>query len=281
MTTTLVDRAVRPLLPVHRLDAMAAEAFFARRADGRVRLAHEGGWCFGAIDLDDGGDLQAAAQHAYGMLFAALRDAAPLRLLRLWNVLPRIHHDEAGLERYRRFNAGRQQAFIDAGEAAFEGAPAACALGRDGGPLSVRWAAAPVASRALENPRQVPAWRYDTRFGPRSPTFSRAVVADAGGGREVLFVSGTASIVGQESLHDGDIVAQTQETLANLRAVLAEAGPRFALGALQATVYLRDAADRATVQPLLAAAGVRPMAWLRADVCRRELLVEIEGHAVA
>lgn len=283
MTTALAERSPGLSLPARlpgALDGVAVEAL-AAAAPGALRLRTDGACLWGALDVDDGGDLEAAARQAYGQVFAALAAAGRPSLLRLWNCLPRIHDDEAGLERYRRFNAGRQQAFIDAGASAFAGAPAACALGRDGGPLSLRFLAAPVAVRAVENPRQVPAWRYDTRFGPRSPSFSRALVADAGAGRELLLVSGTASIVGQESVHEGDVAAQTAETLENLRAVCAAAGPRFGLAGLGATVYLRHAADRARVEPLLAAAGLPVLAWLRADVCRRELLVEIEGHALA
>jgi len=278
MTSTVAEPAVGLPQALHRV---AVDALAAPVPDGRLHLQRDGAWLWGALDVDDGGDLEAAAHAAYGQVFAALRDAGAPRLLRLWNYLPRIHDDEAGLERYRRFNAGRQRAFIEAGASAFEGAPAACALGRRGGPLGLRFLAAPLATRTVENPRQVPAWRYDTRFGPKSPSFSRALVAELGAGRELLLVSGTASIAGQESLHHGDVAAQTQETLVNLRAVCSAAGARFDVRQLQSTVYLRDLHDRGAVQPLLEAAGLPVVAWLQADVCRRELLVEIEGHAVA
>lgn len=256
------------------LDAVAPGAVRAGAAAAPVQSQHDG-WWFGALDVDPGDDLEAATHRAYAALTAQLAAAGAPRLVRVWNLLPRLHDEEQGLERYRRFNAGRQRALTEAGSAAFAGAPAACALGRDGGPLSIRWLATQRPARAIENPRQVPAWRYDRRYGPRAPSFSRAMRV----GDEWLFVSGTASIVGQDSVHPGDVAAQTAETLANLRAVLAEAGPGFTLPRLRCTVYLRDAADRPRVEPLLAAAGVRPVAWLRADVCRRELLVEIEGHA--
>ncbi len=54
-------------------------------------------------------------------------------LLRLWNYFSDINEDSDGLERYRHFNVGRQQAFLDAKRSAFEGAPAACALGTRSG----------------------------------------------------------------------------------------------------------------------------------------------------
>jgi chorismate lyase / 3-hydroxybenzoate synthase len=280
-----------------------AEATRCRLPDpallGLMRLAGDGGafvdaegWRVGGVDVDEaeaGGDLTRAAELAYERVFALLRETGGPPLLRLWNYLPRINEEAGGaLERYRQFNIGRQAAFVAAGERAFEGAPAACALGKRGGPLSVRYLAGPARALALENPRQVPAWAYSRRWGPKSPTFSRAVLADAGAGRIALLISGTASIVGEATVHEGDLAAQVGETLANLRALLgaaeARSSARFALDELALTVYLRRAADLAGVQALLHAAAPRAAARaevFEADICRRELLVEIEAHALA
>jgi chorismate lyase / 3-hydroxybenzoate synthase len=265
---------------------------------GLTRLAGAGGafvdadgWQVGGFDIDESeadGGLARAAERAYERVFAALRAAGSPPLLRLWNYLPRINEESGGaLERYRQFNVGRQAAFVAAGEAAFEGAPAACALGKRSGPLSVRYLAGPARVLALENPRQVPAWAYSRRWGPKSPTFSRAVLADAGAGRVALLISGTASIVGERSLHEGDVGAQVGETLANLRALLgvaeARSSARFALDALALTVYVRRAEDWGDVRTLLQAAAPHAAAradCFEADICRRELLVEIEAHAV-
>lgn len=270
-----------------RVDAWDAGP--ARQQPGVLRLADAGGWAFGAIDLpEDGRGLTALAHQAYGEVFAALHALGRPPLLRLWNYLPRINDESSGLERYRQFNIGRQEAFVAAGEDAFAGSPAACALGKAEGSLSVRFLAGRTRVLPLENPRQVPAWRYSRRYGPKAPTFSRAVLADVGGGRVALLVSGTASIVGEDSVHPGDVRAQTDETLANLRALLdtahARSDARFALDALALTVYLRHPQDRAAVQQRLALAAPQAGAnaiWLQADVCRSELLVEIEAHAIA
>ena len=137
----------------------------------------------------------------------------------------------------------------------------------------------------------MPAYRYSAQFGPRSPSFSRAVLAEAGGGRVALLISGTASIVGEASCHPGDVLAQLRETLANLRAVIDAAHQRctarFALPELDCTVYLRDAGKLAAVRRALAdelGAGSRAAAGavcVEADICRSELLVEIEAHGQA
>ena len=257
---------------------------------GAVRWQEDGRWAFGQLEVPEADiDLAKTARLAYRDVFAALQDCGQPHVLRLWNYLPRINADGGGLERYRQFNIGRQQAFMDVGRDAFEGAPAACALGTAGaqaGGLAIRFLAGRVPARPVENPRQVSAYRYSKAHGPQAPTFSRAALADAGGGRVVLFISGTASIVGEQSLHPGDVIAQTEETLRNLKAVLhaamARCSARFTLSDLQSTVYLRHAADAPAVLALLAKA--MPLApaprCMQADICRAELLVEIEAHTL-
>ncbi|MFM7505384.1 MAG: hypothetical protein ACKO3M_02270 [Rubrivivax sp.] len=260
---------------------------------GPVRWWRSGEQAFGELDLPDvTHDLADATRQGYRALFRALEDCGCPHPLRLWNYLPRINADGGGLERYRQFNVGRQQAFLDASRPAFEGAPAASALGRPDGGLSLRFLAGTSAPRPLENPRQVPAWRYSTRYGPRSPSFSRAALVPLVRGRVALWVSGTASIVGEESCHVGHLAAQVKETVANLRAVLAVANaalvpapghPGLSLPELAFTAYVRHAADGAAALSHFAEAlGTDPdCVLLQADICRAELLVEIEAHGTA
>jgi len=261
---------------------------------GEVRWRCDGHWLLGAIDLDESIErtgVAALAERAYRDLFAALEETGCRHLLRIWNYLPQINGDGGGLERYRQFNAGRQKAFVDAGQAAFDGAPAACALGIHQGALSVRFLAGHTAPLAVENPRQVSAYRYPAAYGPRAPTFSRAALAEIGGGDVALFISGTASIVGHETVHVGELLPQVQETLRNLAAVIAAANERtsavFDLAALDCVVYVRHSADAPLVKRALeealgaAAHTVSHAVYLEADICRQDLLVEIEAHSVA
>ena len=206
-------------------------------------------------------------------------------LLRLWNYLPRINAETGGLERYRQFNIGRHLAFEAAGRLVMDSIPAASALGVSGGPLSVAFLAGRTPTRSIENPRQLSAFRYPADYGPCSPTFSRAALGRYAGA-EWLFVSGTASIVGHQSMHPGDPVAQTRELLANLDALLAEAsrcsaGPAYRLPELSARVYVRHPEHLAAVQAELARGlgGTAPRVYLQADVCRADLLVEVEAQA--
>jgi enamine deaminase RidA (YjgF/YER057c/UK114 family) len=262
---------------------------------GRVRWRHDGRWLWGALEIDEAAErieLQTLVRQAYADIFAVLQASGCPHLLRLWNYVPRIN-DEAqdGLERYRHFNAGRQQAFLEAGRSAFEGAPAACCLGVPDGPLCVRFLAGTQAAVPVENPRQVPAYHYPSAYGPRSPTFSRAALVSPQPGRVALLISGTASIAGHLSLHAGDVEAQTLETLLNLQAVLAAAesrcSARFALQDFDGVVYVRHAEHAETVRRVLRdhlgaeAQLVRSAVMLQADVCRADLLVEIEAHGSA
>lgn len=258
----------------------------APQRHGCVRYVVDGDWLYGCAEIGDGDGMQAAAHRAYTDLFALLGDSDSPHLLRLWNYFPGINADGGGTERYRQFNAGRQQAFIEARRSAFEGSPAACALGTATGPLRVYFIAGRTPPLAIENPRQVSAYRYPNAYGPRSPTFSRAALAALGDGRTMLFISGTASIVGHETMHVGDVRRQTEESLVNVAAVQAVAAERagvpFPHTALTYTVYVRRPADLPVVRDVFeATVGAQAAAgaiYLQADICRAGLLVEIEAH---
>ncbi len=122
--------------------------------------------------------------------------------------------------------------------------PAACALGSPAGsPLSIYFLAARRPPKMIENPRQTSAYHYPPKFGRHRPIFSRACVwGEPGSGQ--LFVSGTASIVGHETIHRGDVVAQTRETMVNIGALLEEANRvvgsgRYSVAGLKLKVYVR------------------------------------------
>ena len=294
--TLSADDASLPLLhPAGSVaDLWCASAVAPVQQRGPVRYSTDEHWLYGSVELDDrriDGGLQAATQQAYAALFDVLADGTCPHLLRLWNYLPDINVDDGSGERYRQFNAGRQQAFIDAQCSALDGAPAACALGSTAGGLRVQFLAGRAAPLAIENPLQVSAYHYPIDYGPSSPTFSRAAVADAGGGRQVLLISGTASIVGHASVHAGDVRRQTQQTLDHIDALCGEAASRcgagFAACDLACTIYLRHAEDLPAVRDLFerhlgpASRAATEALYVRADVCRAELLVEIEAHGFA
>jgi chorismate lyase / 3-hydroxybenzoate synthase len=229
-----------------------------------------------------------ATEIAYQEIFDVLDETEHLHLIRIWNYLPEINAHAGGDERYRHFNSARQTAFRKSGRATLGTVPAACALGSPAGsPISIYFLAARRAPKMIENPRQTSAYYYPPKFGRHSPIFSRACLWDQyGGGR--LFVSGTASIVGHETIHRGDVAAQTRETMVNISALLAEANrvvgsARYGLAGLKLKVYLRNPGDLAAVEAALSRL-LPPAArvlYLQADICRADLLVEIEAVGTA
>lgn len=228
--------------------------------------------------------LQAATQAAYESVFELLESLGFNAILRFWNYFPAINAVSHDLERYLQFNIGRQDAFLSHGRGVIGNVPAASALGGTGTALQVAFLAARAAPLAIENPRQISAYHYPSQYGPRSPTFSRATLVKLHG-HDLLFISGTASIVGHQTLHRGDVVAQTRESLHNIAAVLAEAnrraaGAAFQLGDLAYKVYIRYPSDLLSVRRELMQFIGAPVAavFLQADVCRADLLLEIEAY---
>jgi chorismate lyase / 3-hydroxybenzoate synthase len=187
---------------------------------GPLRYRHNQHLLLGYIALDEAdfpacggvGSIQRASHAAYEVIFDSIDRAGFPNLVRCWNYLPRINECEHGLERYRQFNIGRKDAFDGALRSCLAQAPSACALGTPGGKVIVDFLASKLEPQAIENPRQLSAYHYPGQYGPRSPTFSRAMVL-ALPGSMALFISGTASIVGHESVHVGDVAAQAGETL--------------------------------------------------------------------
>lgn len=250
-----------------------------------VVLRVAGDIAFGHVLLDEAehGGLQHATFAAYRGILRAVQAHGCEHLLRVWHYFPDIHGIERGIERYQAFCVGRHQAL--SGDADFERTlPAATAIGGSAPGLLIYFIAATAPGRQIENPRQVSAFRYPRRYGPKSPSFSRAVHRRAGDG-DTLFVSGTASVRGHRSQHPGDVQAQLAETLDNVRIVVGQAGDagggplRYPQDLQQLKIYLRNAADYpAVAASLRARLGVTvPTVFLHGDVCRSDLLLEIEA----
>ncbi|MBU6448913.1 MAG: hypothetical protein KGQ26_04730, partial [Rhodospirillales bacterium] len=187
--------------------------------------------------------LEETVEAAYLRIFDFLDYAAFASPIRFWNYLSEISLEETGLERYRRFNIGRQRAFAARLREALP--PAASGVGGNQGASAIYFLAAHTPAHPIENPRQVSAFAYPPVYGPQSPSFSRASVYHAGT-RALMFISGTASIVGHESRHEDDLQGQTAETIENLRAVIRTSGVT-GFGNWAFKIYLRDPTHRSTV----------------------------------
>lgn len=264
---------------------------YAGSRQGRVHYRYCDELLFGSITIDErGSDVSGAAAllgattTAYQQIFSVIQETQHRHLIRVWNYLPEINREADGDERYRHFNSARQTAFRSSGRSAVGTVPAASALGSpSGSPISIYFLASRTLPRMIENPRQTSAYHYPAKFGTHSPTFSRACLLTESDGTN-LFVSGTASIVGHETIHCGDVVAQTRETLANIDALVDEANrvvgsARYSLRGLRFKVYVRQRSDLGAIERALSATldSSTPILYLQADVCREDLLVEIEA----
>lgn len=204
-------------------------------------------------------------------LYAELFEITARRhLCRVWHFVPGILDRPPGREEtYRRFCRARADAF----DTVFSGGaetrmPAASAVGVDGDRLVIVAVASDALPEHFENPLQTPAYRYPETYGPRPPSFARATRVDTPAGTRV-FISGTAAVRGSDSLHAGDLAAQTATTRENLdlmrRIALAGDEPAF----VAARTYLKPGLTGGT--PTDAAETV-----VLSDICRGELLIESE-----
>jgi chorismate lyase/3-hydroxybenzoate synthase len=282
----LANRDPRSLsLPLENMDATTPLEVWRGNGpvqcgvDGILHWASNGDYTFLSLALEEAshGGIAPTAQAAYSLLSRWRHTSDTPHFLRLWNYLDAINEGDGDAERYRQFCAGRATGMDSALAAAY---PAATAIGiRDGRRILYVYAlAARQAGVAVENPRQVNAWRYPRQYGPAAPGFVRGMRAPTTTAQ--LFISGTAAIVGHMSRHAEDTDAQLDETLANLRTLLNAAGSRTPLGDDSLLkVYLRRANDAQAVSAALRqelGEAVR-FVLLGADICRRELLLEIDG----
>jgi len=125
---------------------------------------------------------------------------------------------------------------------------------------------------------------YDYR---KPSSFSRGLRLEFGN-IGVLLISGTASIGSNgETLHVGDLRAQTQRTFENITGLLRSEGATWK-DIVRTTCYLRDidrdyAAFNEERTAFYAAQGLDPLpasTGIEAKLCRPDLLVEIEAIAI-
>jgi enamine deaminase RidA (YjgF/YER057c/UK114 family) len=223
--------------------------------------------------------------------------------LRTWLYLGGIVDDDGPTQRYKELNRARTDVYEsvpflterlpdDHDGPAY---PASTGIGTNGRNISISAVALlseeeEVVAVPLENPRQTAAFAYSTRYSPQTPKFSRGM-AIVHGANTTIYVSGTASITHSETRHVGDVVAQTHETLENIGALISEEnlshhglpGCGTSLqGIAVARVYVKRPEDYLAVRDVCESRlpGV-PLTYLVADVCRPDLLVEIEAIALS
>jgi len=234
-------------------------------------------------------ELQEQVKISYAQVLAAAQSAGR-QPVRFWNHVPGINITASDQrDRYMVFNAGRYEACVHAyGNAStFDNHIAtATGVGCAGADLVIHCLAADAPGMPINNPRQVAPYHYSQRFGPLPPCFARAMRINP----RLLLVGGTAAVRGEDSVYREDLVRQVRETFTNLAAVVSSArGLKFFSRAAashracyrELRAYLPNIEHQPRVGRMIQEnfPNLRRVEFLAADLCRPELLVEIEGIA--
>lgn len=236
----------------------------------------------------EAGDCADHVTAAYQAIEASIANTEHAHVVRWWNGIPGIHDRvDNARDRYMAFNAGRfaamRRRYGDASLA--DEAPAASGVGIAGDALVIHALAAATPGQTMQNARQRPAVRYSSRFGPLPPCFARATLTHSLGDRAVLLISGTAAILGEDTVHVGDVDAQLAVTLDHLRKLISGSGVAVAgteAAAVQSLrVYLPDERLKPRLlERLTEQFPATAIEFVPAELCRRELLLEIECIAL-
>jgi enamine deaminase RidA (YjgF/YER057c/UK114 family) len=223
-------------------------------------------------------------------------------LIRTWLYLGNITGPEGDLERYMELNRartdfykgvcfGRGHAMAFVGQSVY---PASTGIGMCGDGIALSATAIDTDRKdvfllPLENPQQTPVYEYEKRYSPESPKFVRAM-AEAIGDYLVVWISGTASIVRSKTVHVGYPGKQADQTLTNIELLIsqknfARSGAPGAKATLRDLAKLRVYVKRPQDYPAIRKVVEKrcgkslPVIYVIADVCRSDLLVEMEGLA--
>jgi len=256
-----------------------------------IHYAHDGEYLLCTCRIPESPRYAESVERAYSSALEVLHRLEYQKLFRTWNFIGGINQENAdGLEIYRDFCVGRSIAFQRYGLPAGKlcAATVVGALGR-----GIAFYSLSLRSGAcihLDNPRQVPPYRYPPRYGARSPSFARATYVLPAGPAEAagrIYVSGTSSIVGHETVHRGDVENQCQTALENISCLI-EADNTMKYGLVRGygladldriKVYVRRAEHIESARNICSKvfAPRAEVAYLNVDMCRADLLVEIEG----
>ncbi|MEA1890478.1 MAG: hypothetical protein U9N50_11935 [Pseudomonadota bacterium] len=242
---------------------------------------------FGRVLVANGNDsIETVTQNIYQQINRLQQELNFPQMIRVWNYLSAINRHDDGMERYQSFCVGRHQA-IDTSRGFESHLPAATAVGTHDANVLVYFIAARENGLQIENPLQVSAFDYPARYAPKSPAFSRAMVKQWGESKH-LYISGTASILGHETRHKNRLLEQLDECLNNMDVLITEADKHADIDIRDISdltgikLYLRHQKDlEAVVSHIRNRAGDRVhVLVLHADICREDLLLEIEGFWV-
>ena len=226
-------------------------------------------------------------------------------IIRQWNYIEGITMCDNGTSG----NSQHYQLFNDVRTAFYEksifnhGYPSATGIGADAGGIIVDFIAAtdyPKGSMTvipIKSPVQIDAYNYtgevlaenfvDEKFNKTTPKFERAKMLLTGSSG-VIYISGTAAIIGQQTIPSPDARTQTEITLENIQKLIEAENlqakhfkgikPSVHLEGLR--VYVKDFSMFKQVKEVCCNYFPdTPIILIKSDICRNELLIEIEGIA--
>ncbi len=239
-----------------------------------------------------------ASERAFNMALSILgKEGLSIRnIIRQWNYIEQIalvKDHEGSPQNYQDFNDVRAR-YYD--QVQFDqGYPAATGIGQDTGGVIIGFIAVSdsenIRIKPIANPGQIDAHRYSELVleGSSSqkctPKFERAKLVSIGS-RNYIYVSGTASILGEKTVHEGDVEKQTLTTIENIKRLFTKEnqdklGLSFDVSKIlfsHLRVYVKYKKDIPAVQKVCEAElNCKSSLFLESDVCRENLLVEIEG----
>jgi len=221
-----------------------------------------------------------ALDFLHGLL---LKEHFPISsIIRQWNYIEKITAIEDGKQHYQSFNNARSQFYAQ--ETWKNGYPAATGIGASfGGVLvdadAVIFRTANAFATPIDNRLQIAAHAYSDSVLEHSgkelttPKFERAKSITVDHCRHI-YISGTAAIRGELSLKGVGLAEQLKTTMENIAELIGKAH----LTMLR--IYLKHASDYSEAKCLMDHYSLHiPISFMQADVCRDELLIEIEGIA--
>jgi len=218
-------------------------------------------------------------------------------IVRQWNYIGKITEVQDGVQNYQTFNEARA-CFYDKTSWVNRGYPAATGIGTDisGLVVSLIAVSTPPGIRIipLDNPLQIAAHAYsqsvligEQHSQKKPPKFERGKII-LNRQEAICFVSGTAAIRGEESLNKPDAGLQTQQTINIINNLISaenlkqyDLSTETKLNMTEVRVYIKNRNDLKQVKARIERSWPNiPAIYLQADICRSELLVEIEGIAL-
>jgi enamine deaminase RidA (YjgF/YER057c/UK114 family) len=245
-------------------------------------------------------DTRKAANIAFDSIVYILeREGLTLNnLVRQWNYIGNILEVRNGFQNYQVFNEVRSEYYGKFRTVA--GYPAATGVGMKFGGVFLDFYAIKadekIKIKPIDNPNQLNAYEYGqnvlkgtsgkSKSIKHPPQFERALLMINGSSKN-LFISGTASIIGQETIGKGDIKEQTIVTIENIKKltdierinqILGESDSSLGRYSLL-RIYIKNQEDFETVKSICSEHfPTTPASYIESDICRDDLLTEIEGE---